>query len=355
MTFGFGLEKLGLIALRFPRATLLLVTAITVPLGYSAAKIEFSSDVREIFRSGSPDFVNLETVEKQYPESGEDILLLVEGENLFTPENLERLRNLHLELSLADGVRHVLSMFSARHPPDATGYVAAVFPPDLNEVEQLSELREDVLRHPHVSGKLLSEDVRTSLIIVAIDSQPDIENLRRIASDLQKTTNDVLAGSDLKAQFTGVAFLRIEIVAALIRDQRTFSIAGFVIAWVICWLFFRSVVYAFIAGVPAVIAVIWLIGTTQLRGQEVNLLIGVVPALVIVLVVASALHLLFGIRRNLAAGKPLRDSIERSVVEVGPACVLASTTTAIALLSLTLVSHSLIVGLGHRREARRAL
>ncbi|HUU25630.1 MAG TPA: hypothetical protein VMW68_08735, partial [Methyloceanibacter sp.] len=75
MTAGFGLEKLGLLALRFPRATLLLVALLTVPLAYAATKVQFSSDVREIFRSGTPDFINLQMVEEQYPQSGEDILL----------------------------------------------------------------------------------------------------------------------------------------------------------------------------------------------------------------------------------------------------------------------------------------
>ncbi len=117
MTAGFGLEKIGLVALRFPRATLLLILAITVPLGYIATKIQFSSDIREIFRSGSPEYTRFELVEAQYPDSGQDVLLLVDLDNLFTVQNLEALRDLHLESSFVDGVRDVLSMFSARHPP----------------------------------------------------------------------------------------------------------------------------------------------------------------------------------------------------------------------------------------------
>ena len=114
MTAGFGLEKLGLLALRFPRWTLLVITIVTVALGYTSSKIQFSSDVREIFRSDSPDYANLTMVEEQYPESVGDILLLVESEDLLSRENLERLRDLHLELGFVDGVQDVLSIFSAQ-------------------------------------------------------------------------------------------------------------------------------------------------------------------------------------------------------------------------------------------------
>jgi len=345
MTPGFGLEKLGLLALRFPRWTLLVIAILTVALGYCASKIEFSSDVREIFRSESSDFANLTTVEDQYPESVGEILLLVEADDLLSRENLERLRDLHLELGFVDGVQDVLSMFSARHPPDASGRSDPIFPAELKD-DELPEIRQAVLHNPLVAGTLLSNDGKTGLFIIGIEPQPDIEDLRHLAAELNGTVDTVLAGSDIRVQPTGVAFLRLEIVSSLIRDQRTFITVGFLISFVVSWLFFRSIVYATLGGIPAVVAVIWLVGTTQLRGQEVNVLTGVAPALVIVLVVASALHLLFGLRRNLANGEELREAIASSVVEIGPACVLASITTAIALLSLTLVSHDLVAGFG---------
>jgi predicted RND superfamily exporter protein len=347
MTPGFSLEKLGLLALKFPRWTLLVITMVTVALGYAGSRIQFSSDVREIFRSESPDFVNLMMAEEQYPESVGDILLLVEADDLLSRENLERFRDLHLELGFVEGVQDVLSMFSARHPPDASGRSDPVFPFELKD-DELPEIREAVLHNPLVSGTLLSEDARTGLFIIAIEPQPGIEDLRRVTTELNGAIDTILAGSDVRVrvQPTGVAFLRLEIVSSLIRDQRTFITVGFAISFLVSWLFFRSIIYATLGGIPAVVAVIWLVGTTQLRGQEFNVLTGVVPALVIVLVVASALHLLFGLRRNLANGAALRDAIAASVVEIGPACVLASATTAIALLSLTLVPHSLVAGFG---------
>ena len=345
MTAGFGLEKLGLLALRFPRATLILVALLSVPLAYAATKVQFSSDVREIFRSGTPDFINLQMVEEQYPQSGEDILLLVQADDLFTRKNLDHLRDLHLELNFVDGVKYVSSMFSAHHPPDAAGNAKPVFPLKFSE-EGLPALRESVLHHPFVEGKLLSEYATTALFIVAIEQRPNIEDLRLITDELRSVTDKVLAGTDLHVELSGMAFFRLEIVGALIRDQNTLIGAGFAVSLIICLLFFRSIFYACLAGIPAGIAVIWTMGITYLRGEDVTVLTGVVPGLVLVLVVASSLHLLFGLKRNLVRGDPLRDAIAASVREIGPACVLASMTTAIALLSLVIVPHTFVSGFG---------
>ena len=129
------------------------------------------------------------------------------------------MRDLHLELGLVDGVQDVLSMFSARHPPDASGRSDPIFPAELRD-DDLPKIREAVLHNPLVEGTLLSDDGKTGLFIIGIEPQPDIEDLRHLTAELNGVIDTVLAGSDIRVRPTGVAFLRLEIVSSLIRDQR---------------------------------------------------------------------------------------------------------------------------------------
>jgi len=94
------------------------------------------------------------------------------------------------------------------------------------------------------------------------------------------------------------------------------------------------------------VAVIWLAAGMAMAGQEVNVLTNIIPVLVIVIVFSDALHLLFAIRHNIAAGMVLDKAIDTAVLEVGPACVLTSVTTTLALLSLALVPHDFISRFG---------
>ncbi|MGD9400218.1 MAG: MMPL family transporter, partial [Methyloceanibacter sp.] len=345
MSAGFGLERIGLVALRFPRATLLLIAAVTLPLAFFATKVGFSSDIREIFRSGTVDYARFQEVEKQYPDSGMDVLLLIRSDNLFTVDNLERLRDLHLELTFANGVQDVVSMFSARHPPDDAGGAEPVFPPKLTQ-NDLEAVNEAILSHPLVAGKLLSDDGKTTLFVIAMEPYPDIDDLRVVAGELRDVTESMLQETDMTVQYSGLSFLRLEIVSSLMSDQLTFISVGFLIVLLISWLFFHSITYVCISATPAVIAVIWIAGITGLRGVEVDVMSGVVPGLVIVLVVASSLHLLFKVRRELNQGAEVHEAVSRAVLEIGPACVLASLTTAIALFSLTLVPLKIVAGFG---------
>ncbi len=347
MTAGFGIERLGLLALRFPRATLLTVVAILPFALYGASQLTFSSDVREIFRSATPEFATLDVLARDFPETERDLLLVIEGEQLFQPRNLEALRSLHLDLSLSEDVGYVLSMFSAREPPQGSATPKPIFPADLEGLEDTNALRKVTLAHPLVADKLLSKDASLAIFVIALkDKSHDVADLRRIVGGIKQITQEALKGSGLHTTLTGLAVMRIEIIGTLIRDQRVFILAGVTIGLFLFWLVFRRLRYSLIAGAPAATAMIWLLGAMWLTGQEVNVLTNIVPAIVMVLVFSDTLHLLFAVRRNLREGLPLHDAIARSVRNVGPACVLTSLTTMLALLSLMIVAHPFITRFG---------
>ncbi|MDH3581025.1 MAG: MMPL family transporter [Hyphomicrobiales bacterium] len=347
MSAGFGLEKLGHLTLGFPRATLVAVAMFMAVFVYGSSQLGFSSDIREIFRSGSADFVTLEEVTRQYPGNDRDILIVVEGSELFQTATLEKLRELHLELSFVEGVGSVLSIFSARQPPDEKGQAASLFPTEMAEISDLKVLQKDVQNHPLVSGRLLSRDGDLTLIVLSLAGQQhDVDKLRAMIGEVKKTANTFLKGTDLRFTLTGSAVMRVEIIGALIRDQKRFRVIGLAVSAILCWLFFRSFAYVTIALAPAGLAIVGLRGGMALVGQEINVLTNVIPGLVLVVAFASALHLLFAIRRKLGQGLGIEEAIGDSVDKVGPACVLTAATTTIALLSLTVVPHRFITSFG---------
>lgn len=347
MTAGFGLEKLGLVTLKFPRATLLVVLVATAVFVYGGTKLGFSSDIREIFRSGSPDFATLEEVGRQYPGSDRDILMVVEGPNLFERDQLEVIRDLHLELGLVEGIDNVMSMFTARKPPGKDRQTASLFPFEFEDTTDFADLRKRVHAHPLVDDKLLSGDDQLALLVMSLKNpEQDVTELRQQIDEIRKIAEEILTDSGLTVRLTGTSVLRVEIIGALIRDQKTFRMAGLTVAVLLCWLFFRSFAYVVIALAPAGVAIFGLRGAMGLAGQDINVLTNIIPALVMVVAFASALHLLFLIRRRLGRGIDLEEAIAGAVNDVGPACVLTSATTALALLSLTLVPHPFITSFG---------
>jgi hypothetical protein len=337
MTAGFGFERLGIWSACYPRATLVAVSIITAILLAAATQLGFSSDVREIFRSDSRDYRVLEEMARQYPGGEHDVFLTIEGDDLFTADGLESVRSVHLELLFADGVEGVTSLFSARHPPNADGKANPLFPDELFDID-LEQLKTAVVAHPLVTGKLLTDEGDFTLLVITLDDElPSLEHTSAILAEIKVLAEELVAEAGLSVGLTGIPAMRVEIIGALISDQVIFKITGLLLGTFLAWLFFGRWQYVILAGIPVWAAMIWLLGFMWLFGQQVNVLTNIVPTLVMVIAFSDTLHLLFAIRRNLPGEPTTRDAVVLAVRNVGPACVLTSLTTAIALSSLALL------------------
>src|SRR5215470_1405489 len=93
--FSFGLEKLGLVALRAPYVMAILIVI---------AKLQVDDSLSELFRTNTEEFHRYEAIDRRFPSSEYDVLVVVEGKDLLRRKGLEAFANLTTELQLVDGV-----------------------------------------------------------------------------------------------------------------------------------------------------------------------------------------------------------------------------------------------------------
>ena len=120
-----GIERIGLISLRFPLAVTLVLIALCVAAAFGAWRIKVDDSLSQLFRSDTPEFKQYEDVTRRFPSSEYDVLVVVEGKTLLEREPLSKLRDLVTDLQLIDGTRGIISLFSAREPPENGGIPAA--------------------------------------------------------------------------------------------------------------------------------------------------------------------------------------------------------------------------------------
>jgi len=349
---GFGIERLGLLALRAPRLTVALLILITLVLGAGVGKVGFSADIRDVFRGDTAIFATFERMTRIFPGSELDLQLIIEDDGtdaagLFTPERLEALRDLQLDMNFIKGVKGVVSIFSLRRKPDEKGHLSPLFPADLGEIGDMTALRDRVTSHPLVQGKLLSANGRMTLYIISLDpARLNGPERKDLFAEIETFVRDTIDGTGLNYTLAGKPALYSQVIDELVRDQFLFKLLGMSLAVLISWIFFRNFRYVLLASLPPFLASIWLYGLMGWAGFSVNALTNVVPTLVMVIAFTNSVHMLFALRRYLALGMEVVPAMRNALLEVGPATVLATLTTAIALLSLVLAGQQYIVNFG---------
>ena len=161
----FGLERLGLIGLRAPALVSVLIAIATVLGLMGLTKLQVDDSLSELFRTNTDEFRRYEAIDRKFPSSEYDVLVVVEGHDLLQRKQLEAFAGLTTELQLVDGVSGLVSMLSARAKPDASGYAPPLVP---------DELPEDGTAYDAMIASLKSNDI----VPEEIDRLKEISELR---------------------------------------------------------------------------------------------------------------------------------------------------------------------------------
>src|SRR6201990_2186581 len=168
-SIAFGLEKIGLIAVRAPIVSCIILVALIIGAIFGIQRIKIDDSLSQLFRSNSKDYQQYEAETKRFPATEFDVLVVVEGKTLLARDNLEKLRDFVTDLQLVDGTRGLISLFSARQAPAPGKLPAALFPSELPQGADYDRFIETVKTNEIIRGKLLSEDGTLALIVLSLE------------------------------------------------------------------------------------------------------------------------------------------------------------------------------------------
>src|SRR5207244_10735967 len=168
-----------------------------------------------------------------------------------------KIRDMVTDLQLVEGVRGLVSLFSARQAPEPGKLPAALFPPELPEGAAYEKFVETVKSNEIIRGKLLSEDGTLALMVLSLEPSIVGSNaLTKAVGDIRKIMAEDLAGSGLNAQLSGVPVMQLEIRNAVKRDGLTYNILGIVAGCIIAIVFFRKISFMIVAAFRPIIALV---------------------------------------------------------------------------------------------------
>lgn len=342
--FSFGLDRLGLFALEAPYFAAFLIAILSAFAAFGISKLRVDDSLSELFRTDTAEFRKYEEIDRRFPSSEYDVLVVVEGKGLLSREKIEKFRSAVVELQLTDGVGGLVSMLSARNIPDATGYAPPVVPDELpqDEAEYAAVMRA-LAENDIVKGKFLSDDGELALIVIALDRKMVEERTARtVITGIKEVVDQELGGSGLTAKLTGAPVMQLEIRNAVERDRLVYNGLGFAVGFAVAYLFFRRLSLTLIAVLGPTIAILWTLGVLGGLDFRLNLFINVITPLILVSGFSDSMHLVFAIRRDILAGVDRIEAARNAVREVAPACLLTAMNQAISIVSFAFAESALI-------------
>jgi predicted RND superfamily exporter protein len=342
-SIAFGLERIGLIAVRAPILSCIVLAALIVAAIFGIHRIKIDDSLSQLFRSNSKDYQQYEAEIKRFPATEFDVLVVVEGKTLLARDNLGKLRDFVTDLQLVDGTRGLISLFSARQAPAPGKLPAALFPNELPQGADYDKFVETVKSNEIIRGKLLSEDGTLALIVLSLD--PNVVQSNKLSTtigDIRKLIADDMGDTGLKVELSGVPVMQLEIRNAVERDGLTYNILGILAGCIIAIIFFRKISFMVVAAFPPIIAILLALGGLGWANFNLNMFLNVMTPLIMVISFSDSMQLTFAARDRLIAGQDKFTAFRNAVLVVGPACVLTHATAGISFIALQFSDSDLI-------------
>ncbi len=342
-SLSFGLERLGLTALRYPYVAAGLIVLITIAALFGISRLKVDDSLSELFRTDTPEFHDYELISKRFPSSEYDVLIVIEGPGLLERRSVAALRKLVSELQFVDGMDGEVSLFSAREAPEPGKVPGPVFPARLPSGADYAKLIDQVRNNEIIKGKLLSDDGTLTLVLLALDREVVAsKGLNSVVTQIHETADRYLQGTGLKVSLSGAPVMQLEIRNAVERDRNLYNALGFFFGAIIAYAFFRRFSLMAIAALPPVIAIIWSLGLFGWLGFKLNLFLNVMVPLIMVLGFSNSMQLTVAMRNRLIDGDRRIKAARYAVLVVGPACVLATATAVASFVALFFSNSALI-------------
>ncbi len=341
--FSFGIDRLGLVALAAPYLSALLIALLTVLAVVGVMRLKVDDSLSELFRTSTREFRQYEEIDRRFPSSEYDVLVVVEGKDLLKRQQIDAFSRMAVDLQLADGVSGLVSMLSARDKPDASGYAPPLVPDELPEGSAYDQIIKRVRDNDVVKGKFLSDDGELALVVLALDRKMVEERTAAVViGGIDTAAKDALQGSGLTFKLTGAPVMQLEIRNAVERDRLVYNGLGFVVGMIVAYLFFRRISLTLIVVLGPAIAILWTLGVIGGLDYRLNLFINVITPLILVSGFSDSMHLVFAIRRDILAGVDRVQAARNAVLDVAPACLLTAMNAGLALASFAFAESALI-------------
>jgi len=174
------MEKLFRITLKIRWIIILIVLAITLFLGFQIPKIRINSDVISSLPDNDPDAVLLKKIGAQFGGNKMGMIIL-ECNNVFTPEVLQHVRQVTDSVKIIEGVSSVTSLTNIMDIKEGEEGMEIGKLVDENNLpdspEELALLKDRALSKDMYKGVIVSEDGTATIVIFSLSDDADIQKL----------------------------------------------------------------------------------------------------------------------------------------------------------------------------------
>jgi uncharacterized protein len=329
---------------RLPLSAFIIVGAVALSPRLNITDID--NDITAWFSREDPVYQDYERFRTEFGGTRALIVALKadSADRLFSREMLTLIEQITGDIERVDTVQQVHSLATATIVEALPVRVAAGAASDEEgglevrpllehlETRDPAEIKRRALQDDLIRGDLVSEDARTTALIVTFDE----DRIDEVRAGVIRQIHDVVdprLPAGVRAYYNGSLEISETYNRITLDNQRKFTPPILLFTVLAIYLSFRSMRKTMLAMFAILVSVVWTIGLYSLMGFSYNILTSILIPLVIVLAIADDVHIMQHWDEERRRGD-VEHAFKATVGHLAAPLLGASATTALGMLSL---------------------
>ena len=316
-----------------------LVLVLSVVFGCLSTRLSIDASAETLLLEHDPDLKAYRQIAKRYDSPGLLVVAFTPKDDLFSPKNLELIKNLSDELAKNDMVSSITSILNVPLLNSVKGGVTGILEhtPTLSDKDiNISKAKLEFAKSPIYSGNLISKDLKTTAIALNLkqdDKFNELLNERNLLSQKEsngtitqaekekfkallaefKAYRDELRKSDHKnleaikaaiAKFNandelflgGANMIADDMIGFIKSDLLVYGLSVLALLSFSLWLFFRQIRWIVLPMFICAVSAIFTTGIFGMFGWEVTVISSNYIALQLIITISTVIHLVVSYR-----------------------------------------------------------
>jgi len=337
--------------LRYRIWNVILISAITLVMGYFALRVQMSYEMAKMLPADDKTSEDYENFKKKFGEDGSVLFLGIKDSLIFNLKQFNGWWDLTYLIKEVEGVEEVISIsrlyYLSRNDSLRKFDFKPVVPFKPRTQVELDSLKKLILSLPFYEGKVFNKAESSTLMAITLDKKKlnskkrielikEIEQLAQIYS--KKYQNEV--------HYSGLPYIRTSTSKKVENELKLFVLFALVIASIMLFVFFRSIKGVIFPMIIVVVSVVWAMGVISLLGYKITILTGIIPPLLIIICVENCIFYLNKYHHEFRNHGNKIKALSVIVRRIGKANLLTNATTAVGFATFVITRNNILVEFG---------
>jgi predicted RND superfamily exporter protein len=269
----------------------------------------------------------------------ETLLLTVHSPaGVFEPDFLAALLDVTDRIESDEAVNSVLSLANASNIRstdgglDTTGFYSS----RPTSREAANQIAAALRANPIYRGSIVSDDEEAAAILVYLEPISEREIIRdEIDWRIRTIAEEGFAGT-AQVSLTGNPHIKAETSRVLVRDLLLIVPLALMMATLVAFFSFRTLRGTLVPSTTILIALVWTMAIAAILGTKINVVTIAVPALILVIGLAYAMHVVSSYYETIEEAASAREAVFEALRQVALPTTLTGITTGVAFATLML-------------------